>query len=69
MLGAGDTTCDPGRWDKRQVAIWMESHSVSHVSTHAYIMILCLPCAGCMSRLSESCDQSQQYFYLITNGS
>ena len=28
LLGVGDTPCDPGRWDKRQVAVWMESHSV-----------------------------------------
>ena len=29
LLSVGDTPCDPGKWDKRQVAIWMESHSVS----------------------------------------
>ena len=24
-----ESSCDPGSWDCRQVAIWMESHSVS----------------------------------------
>ena len=42
ILGVGDTPCDPGKWDKQQVAIWMESHSVSNihactcVCTHTY---------------------------------
>lgn len=33
-MGVSDTPCDPGRWDKRQVAIWMESHTVGYVAIH-----------------------------------
>ena len=35
LLGVEDASCDPGKWDKRQVSVWMESHSVSY--THANI--------------------------------
>ena len=55
-----ESPCDPGSWDSRQVAIWMESHSVS--------LCVVLPCTSVTFPPLQNLLFNVQYIYvLLTN--